>query len=326
MAVASTIKLNGVHPPCEVQFGVFSPFFRPHASAGDVLPWLYPNVNELEPYWRLRSALQPYIYTAADIAWRTGIIISRPLYYEWPAGIEAVYNVSQFRGSGASLQYAFGDAFVVAAVTVPGTPAAVDVFVPPGRWLPVLEAAAQPGTAIVGPAWLPRRPYAAPEYPVLARAGAVVPMKRLEDARVVSPAVVVVTVFWSAADSGTGLLVEDDGESLDYQSGIFSKVAFVHTAVPEAKTTKLDVTPSMAPKHKAPEVRMYDVRFRGASAAPRSVTVNGVEAGVDWRQTDGGLVGDDDAFAHAAHVVVPVLFVSSGWVAAADSVSIVVQW
>ncbi len=75
-----------------IQFGVFSPIIRTHSS-GDFERriWKYPieNYNAMHEAMLLRYALLPYIYTAANKAYRTGVSICRPMYYKHPENKEA---------------------------------------------------------------------------------------------------------------------------------------------------------------------------------------------------------------------------------------------
>ena len=70
-----------------MQFGVFTPIFRTHATNWPGIErriWKYENFPLLLETVKLRYALMPYIYTACRQAYDTGVSICRPLYYEWP--------------------------------------------------------------------------------------------------------------------------------------------------------------------------------------------------------------------------------------------------
>jgi alpha-glucosidase (family GH31 glycosyl hydrolase) len=66
-----------------VQFGVFSPVFRTHCeSVCSCFPWDYM-VDEtytaaITAAYLLRGRLQPYIYTAAFVAFQTGTVLFSP--------------------------------------------------------------------------------------------------------------------------------------------------------------------------------------------------------------------------------------------------------
>ena len=70
-----------------MQYGVFTPVFRTHATNWEGIErriWKYDNFPQLLETVKLRYALMPYIYTAARQAYDTGVSLCRPLYYEWP--------------------------------------------------------------------------------------------------------------------------------------------------------------------------------------------------------------------------------------------------
>merc|ERR1712071_273387 len=90
-----------------LQSGSVSASFRTHCSHCELRPWMYPNFAELAPVYRFRSTLVPYIYTCAAAAYRTGVLMVHPVYYEWPLHEEAYAN----RG-----QYMFGPSMLVAPV------------------------------------------------------------------------------------------------------------------------------------------------------------------------------------------------------------------
>lgn len=103
-----------------LQAGVFQGIFRTHQSApGDPTPWHYPNFPILRKAFQLRSALGPYIYSAAFDAWQTGVLPCHPLYYDFPEEDQA-YLLSSLRGPDSALQHSFGKDFVVAPITQGG--------------------------------------------------------------------------------------------------------------------------------------------------------------------------------------------------------------
>ena len=93
-----------------VQFGVFTPIFRTHATKGtqiNRLIWTYDNFDKMNQAVKLRYALFPYLYTMARKCYDTGVGICRPLYYEHPEVDEAYSNEGE---------YYFGDDILVAPV------------------------------------------------------------------------------------------------------------------------------------------------------------------------------------------------------------------
>ena len=97
------------------------------------------------------------------------------------------------------LQYSFGDAFVVAPITQKAAAGsqlvAWEMWVPPGRWVDW-----QTGEVLAGPRSRTRQ-YGLAETPLLAKAGAMVPMKTYADYQNVAPAELVVAVVWAAGSA-----------------------------------------------------------------------------------------------------------------------------
>ena len=96
-----------------MQFGVFTPIFRTHATKGGHIErriWTYDNFPMINQTVKLRYALFPYLYTMARKAYDTGLGLCRPMYYEYPESAEAYEREGQ---------YFFGDDILVAPVVDP---------------------------------------------------------------------------------------------------------------------------------------------------------------------------------------------------------------
>ena len=128
-----------------MQYGVFTPVFRTHATNWDGIErriWKYENFPLLLETVKLRYALMPYIYTAARQAYDTGVSLCRPLYYEWPEEGKAY----QFED-----EYMFGDDILVAPVV---TPSGADgkasrlTWLPEGKWFDVCRNAVVEGNRL----------------------------------------------------------------------------------------------------------------------------------------------------------------------------------
>jgi hypothetical protein len=148
---------------------------------------------------RLRHRLVPYLHTMNHLA-AQGTPLVRPMYWAYPERVEA-YQVPN--------QYLFGTALLVAPITTPADPvsrlAAATAWLPPGEWTDVFSGRRYAGDR----ALVLHRELA--EIPVLARAGAIVP---LDAAPVpgndpVNPAQLDVLVVPGA--DGFFELIEDDG-------------------------------------------------------------------------------------------------------------------
>ncbi|HEX8585434.1 MAG TPA: TIM-barrel domain-containing protein [Allosphingosinicella sp.] len=196
------------------QFGAFSPLFRSHGEAPkreiyELSPEGSPTYQAMAWYDRLRYRLMPYIYTlAADTYHRDGTIM-RGLSMDFPADPK-VRRVAD--------QYLFGPAFLVAPVTR-FKARSRGVYLPAGtRWFDFHSGRSfAGGRTIEAPA-----PYA--QMPLFVRAGSIVPMgpEVQSTAEDVSGKPVTLHVYTGA--DGAFSLYEDDGVSMQYGTGAFSRV------------------------------------------------------------------------------------------------------
>ena len=165
--------VGGFYEPCEpelyvrwIQFGVLSPIFRSHGFRATNIEkrfWLFGDQYfvPMRAALRLRLELVPHLYTAARAAYDGAPSPIRPLYHEWPT-FEASYAHPN--------QYLFGHGLVVAPVTKRSdTDAplarAVQVWVPPGRWVFMASGLAVDGPRTVSGA------FALGEIPILVADG-----------------------------------------------------------------------------------------------------------------------------------------------------------
>ncbi|MGV8910590.1 MAG: TIM-barrel domain-containing protein [Propionicimonas sp.] len=151
------------------QLGVFSPINRLH-STKDVFagkePWKYSAAARavMGDSLRLRHRLIPYLFTMGERAHRLGEPLVRPLYHLDPR-VESVASKNTF---------AFGSELLVAPLTTPvdrrTTLAQATTWLPAGEWTDFFTGVRYTGGRTVQL----HRPLAG--YPVLARAGAIVPL------------------------------------------------------------------------------------------------------------------------------------------------------
>lgn len=186
------------------QLGVFSPINRLHSTSSPFTskePWHFGPEAErtMTRFLRLRHQLVPYLYSAMWVSHTDGVAPVRPMYHDYPDSPQA-YEVPN--------EYLFGPDLLVAPITTPVDPGThlgqVTAWLPEGRWYDFFTGRRYDG----GRRLALHRPLA--ELPVLARAGAVVPLAAdpLADAGA-NPAALVLRVF-PGADGGCTLL-EDDG-------------------------------------------------------------------------------------------------------------------
>ena len=189
-----------------LQYGVFSPILRLHSTKSEFMskePWTFGRETEriMTDLLRLRHRLIPYLYTAAERTHREGEALVQPMYYAYPESQEA-YRVPN--------QFFFGPSLMVCPIVKPCDPtlalASVEAWLPEGYWFDFFQ-----GTIYTGNRWLTLfRPLDG--YPVLASAGAIIPMSNTLRADE-NPAEMTLRVY--AGANHTYTMYEDDGESLE---------------------------------------------------------------------------------------------------------------
>ena len=251
-----------------VQFGAFSPILRTHTTKNpdsERRIWAYP-----EPYssilrntYRLRMAMQPYIYTEARRTYDTGVAFLHPLYYDWP-GEDAAYKNKN--------EYIFGSQMLAAPVTeAADTTSGLStekIWLPPGEWIewPTGKHFTGPTTA--------ERGFSIDQIPVYVRAGAIVPMQPpmlYTGEKPVNPLIVNV---WPLApgQSSQYSLYEDNGVSVEYQRGVFTRTPI--QATESGETLRVEIGPVEGSFPGMPKTRSYELRLP-ADWPPASVTVDG---------------------------------------------------
>ena len=189
-----------------IQFGVFTPIFRSHATKDDRIErriWKFSNFPLMRDAVKLRYALFPYIYSMARETYDTGVGLCRPLYYEFPDDEEA-YN---FEG-----EYFFGDNILVAPITeaaYDGKTSYKEIWFPKGQWWSVAT-----NQLIEGPCVMTMK-FSAEDIPYFYKAGAIIPLNPSTVNRVTSsPEQIVLNIV--AGSSGEDILYEDEGDNPDY--------------------------------------------------------------------------------------------------------------
>lgn len=250
-----------------LQFGVFSPILRLHSGDNDFIakePWRYrsPFAEVMERGLRLRHRLVPYLHTANRAAAVEGVPLVRPLYYEHPEA-EQAYRYGH--------QYLFGSELMVAPVTSPADPvvtrAAVPVWLPEGSWTDLFTGAVYDGGRELV---LHRR---LEDVPVLARAGAVVPLAGSDDDAapgVGNPAELEVLVV--AGASHASALDEDDDSGDGRDPGRWARTPLAL----DVAAGELTVGPARGHLDCLPAARAWTLTLIGfEEPAELTVTVDG---------------------------------------------------
>ncbi|QIG80216.1 glycoside hydrolase family 31 protein [Stakelama tenebrarum] len=199
------------------QFGAFTPLFRSHGefpyreiyelgAAGS------PTRDAMVWYDELRYRLMPYIYTvAADTYMKDGSIM-RALAADFPEDGEA---------RDLDDQYMFGKAFMVAPVTEYRARSR-DVYFPgTGLWYDFYSGALHRG----GNTDTVDAPYE--RMPLFVRAGSIVPMGPVTQYVDEKPDAPLTITVYTGAD-GSFSLYEDDGRSMGYKRGAWSRIPIAY--------------------------------------------------------------------------------------------------
>lgn len=250
-----------------MQFGVFSPIFRTHATNWDNIErriWKYENFPSLLKTVELRYALFPYIYTSAREAYDTGVSICRPLYYDYPEVSDA-YKYED--------EYMFGDDILVAPIVKRAdTDKTVErtVWLPEGKWWNVCRAKLMDGNTSFSDT------YGQEDIPYFYKAGSII-VNNPPQKSVVTKASTLILQVVPGAD-GSYSLYEDEGDTELYKQGVFSRTEFTQTRSGQTVTlnigSRVGVYPGML------DERAYKVEFLG-SDKPETVMINGFEASAD---------------------------------------------
>lgn len=196
------------------QFGAFSPLFRSHGEYPlreiyEIAPEGSPMRASMVWYDKLRYRLMPYIYTlGADTYLKDGSIM-RGLVMDFP---------DEPKSRSANDEFLFGKAFLVAPVATYKARERSVWF--PGKGVTWYDF--HSGKTYAGGA---SATVAAPaeQMPLFVRAGSIVPMGPVTQYVDEKPDAPLTLVVYTGAD-GAFSLYEDDGRSMQYKSGAWSRM------------------------------------------------------------------------------------------------------
>jgi len=247
------------------QYGVFSPIMRLHSSC-DPFNGKEPWRHKLEAreamgvFLRLRHKLLPYLYTMNYRAWKEDEPICEPLYYLYPENQES-YECKN--------EYFFGSELLVSPITAPRFPglnvAKVKTWLPEGMWFDIFTDMAYRGGRCVN---LYRK---LDSIPVLAKAGAIVPMTDCISGPDVStnPAELTLRVY-PGADNRFALY-EDDNTTDEYEKGTCAITEFIW----DWEKKRFQISPVSGEASLVPERRNFRVEFYKTDARDAAVFVDG---------------------------------------------------
>lgn len=243
-----------------LQFGVFSPVNRLH-STNNIFngkePWRYnPEVHTMmNRFLRLRHRMIPYLYTMNYRAYAEDRPLICPMYYLYPDSAQA-YAVKN--------QYAFGTELLAVPVTTRRLAginrAKTEVWLPDGLYTDFFTGMLYRGGRVIE---MYRDIHT---MPVLARAGAIVPMTEdiFHGDALKNPQSLLLRVF--PGEDGHFRLYEDDNETQQYQRGICVTTDFVWNWPQKTFT----IQAAQGETSLLPEQRRYTLEFYGVTESTAS--------------------------------------------------------
>ena len=250
-----------------VQFGVFSPILRLHSTNNEFSgkePWKYRKdvCDYATEYLRLRHRLIPYLYTMNERNHSEGIALCEPLYYQYPKKKNAYRYPNE---------YFFGSELIAAPITEKINPktnlAKVEVWLPAGRYTDIFNGQIYEG----GRTYVMYR--GLESIPVLAHAGAIVPLDRNEYENDWSnPQSLELLIY---RGNGQFDLYEDDGETDAYKAGVTAVTTY--TVRENVKTAENDLSltfriqPVRGDVSVVPQKRNYLLSFKDISFCEKVV-------------------------------------------------------
>jgi alpha-glucosidase len=196
-----------------MELGAFNPFYRNHGEKNSRFrePWVDGPEHEAirRKYIETRYRLLPYIYTEMEESSRTGIPLMRPMFLEFPGDPALSTNDEEFM---------FGDSLLVASKVWEFT-APYEITFPQGDWYDYWT-----GGKVSGGKKIKVDP-PLDTLPVYVRAGAIIPQQPVVQYVGEPPKGPLQVRVYSGPDC-RGDLYMDDGSTLAYQRGEFSRVRF----------------------------------------------------------------------------------------------------
>jgi len=238
-----------------VQLGCFSPIFRFYGEKGKYYkrePWRW-GIRTLEitkKYMKLRHKLIPYIYSEAYNYHKVGTPIFQPLYY---------YNPEMYDDTNFRKEYYFGSELLVAPI-IDKKNEIMDrtvhkFFLPKGMWYDYITGKKFPGDRECVTFFKDE------DYPVFARAGAIIPMSLDEGTD--TPVNMEIQIFPGVSNEYK--LYEDDGTTNSYKKGLHLLTSIDYNYMKSNYTVV--IRPIAGKKGIVVEKRNYKIRFRNTKFA-----------------------------------------------------------
>lgn len=200
-----------------VEANLFSLFLRNHAAMNTRLQEPYAFDEETLRIYRkmlkLRYEFIPYLYDALEKAHRTGIPVQRPLFFDYPSD-EETKQIND--------EVLIGDSLLFAPVVRQGETKRV-VYLPQGTWIDYFTKKEYEGEQT----YLIDMPL--DSTGIFIKAGSVIPLyKNL--LHIEKEKLDTLYLYIEKGGNGEYIHYEDDGESLDYQKGIYNRYKITRTS------------------------------------------------------------------------------------------------
>lgn len=252
-----------------IEYGVFSPIMRIHSSSSPFFnkePWSLeePYRSIVKKFMRLRHELIPYLYSENYRSYTESKPLVRPMYYDY-GDCEEAYEVPN--------QYGFGENLIVSPVTCPDDEklrlGCSRCFIPEGRWYDIFNGTIYEGSGI-------KKLYRSiSEIPVLISEGGIVPLAKLNSKLNDTKNPENLRILIGGGADGDYTLYEDDGISMNYESGAFVTTKFSTSYDKEAGTITFLIEPSKGDLSLIPEKRSCELEFFGIRAMTATTETNG---------------------------------------------------
>ncbi|XMO85374.1 TIM-barrel domain-containing protein [Algibacter sp. AS12] len=207
------------------QFGAFSPVFRIHGYKSQTEIWRYGQEFEdmARKFIDTRYQLMPYIYSEARRVTDEGRLLMAPLAYQYP---------NDKNTWGIKDQFMFGESLMVGVVTK-YKQRTKDIYLPEGTWYNFWNDEKVAGNSTI----TVETPF--DETPLFVKAGSILPVgQKVQYAteRTKSPAIIDIIIY--PGEDAEYTLYLDDGESYNYEKGMYSEVKFSYSEENRTLTVK----------------------------------------------------------------------------------------
>lgn len=198
-----------------VEANIFNPFLRNHSSLNtryqEPQAFDEETVQIYKKFLELRYRFLPYLYDLLHKAHVTGEPLYRPLFYNFPAD----ENTKEIND-----QVMIGDSVMLAPIVNQGQKSRV-VYLPEGKWVNYFTNEVMEG----GKEYIV--PMSLGETGLFIKAGAIIPMfenlLHIDKSKIDSLCIYLAP----GSDEAEYIHYEDDGETLDYQKGVYNEYHFI---------------------------------------------------------------------------------------------------